>query len=531
MRPRLMTTAVISTALAVAVAAAAPSPVGAVQPSRLQPTTALTVDTAFVIKGLDPHSVYEGTGIMTVHALYDTLMTFRGDDFKTPVPDLAEKYEASADSKTFTFTLKDGLKFSDGSPLTSADVLFSLNRLKNLAAGPSSLVTDLTFAAPDDKTVVVTSAVADPNVPTIMAMDFTGVVNSTLAKSKGATDAADAATADTAAQAFNQQSMGSGPYVLESFDPASAVVLTANPNHVGDAPVFQRVVIQNMDVQTQRITMEKQPAATVALDLAGNALDGLPAELTISGTVDTYYELRFHSDPAVSEVAANPNFVKAFRASMDFQGIAALFGKEAQPAAGIVPTAFAGALPASEAQHQDLEAAKKFLAESGLTNPKISLLYPALTYRGVDLGTIAAKVQADAKMAGIEVELEPAPIASFLDKRRGGQVPLSFSPQSLDLPIATGIPPDMMPGGATAERIGFTTADPALVAAAAKVADTPDIEGKLAALQDWQRALIANSPYITLCYSSGTVVASADLTGAIYAPAGWLVDLAAIGVK
>ena len=504
---------------------------GVTAPASGRAADTLTVDTTFVIKGLDPHSVYEGTGIMTVHALYDTLMTFQGGDFKTPVPDLADKVEASEDAKTFTFTLKDGLKFSDGSPLTSADVVFSLNRLKNLKAGPSSLVTNLSFEAKDDKAVVVTSSVADPNVPTIMAMDFTAVVNSAKAKAKGATDAADAATTDQAAAAFNQESMGSGPYTLESFDAASAVVLNANPNHNGPAPAFTRVVIQNMDVQTQKITMAKKPEATVALDLAGNVLDGLPSELQISGTVDTFYELRFHSDPAVSEVTSNPNFVKAFRAAMDFPGIAALFGKEAKPAAGMVPSAYAGALPDSEAQKQDLDAAKKYLADSGLTNPTVSLLYPALTYRGVDLGVIATKVQADAKAVGINVELEPAPIASFLDKRRSGKVALSFSPQSLDLPIATGMPDDSMPGGPVAERIGFTKADPALEAAAKRVAETPDLEGKLAALQDWQRELNKNSPYIVLCYSSGTVVASPDLTNALYAPAGWLIDLAAVGRK
>src|SRR5207342_3016838 len=52
----------------------------------------------------------------------------RMTDKLTPVPDLVEKVEGSADAKTWTFTLKKGLKFSDGQPLTAKDVVFTFER-------------------------------------------------------------------------------------------------------------------------------------------------------------------------------------------------------------------------------------------------------------------------------------------------------------------------------------------------------------------------------------------------------------------
>src|SRR5215472_6310627 len=63
----------------------------------------LVVETAFVLKTLDP-------GRMIDHAIYDTLLTYKGSNVSTPVPDLATSYTASPDAKTYTFTLRKGVK-------------------------------------------------------------------------------------------------------------------------------------------------------------------------------------------------------------------------------------------------------------------------------------------------------------------------------------------------------------------------------------------------------------------------------------
>ncbi len=490
----------------------------------------LTVDTSFVVKTLDPGQVYEATGNLVVHSLYATLVTFDGSDISKPVPDLASSYSPSADGKTFTFKLRSDAKFSNGDPVTSADVLFSLNRLKNLKASPSAIVQGLSFSAPDAHTVVVSSADVNPNVPTILAEPYAGILDAKVAKAHGGTDGADAATADKLTNYLSKTSIGSGPYVLSSFDASSQIVLSANPKYWGAKPAFGRVVVQNMDVQNQKLTMSKLPSAQIALDLAGDALSGLPDKLQTSGSADTYYQLRLDANPAISKVTSNADWVAAVRNAMDYQGIAALFGSAGQPAAGMVPSAYAGALPQSEAQQQDLAKAKSLLAQSGVGGQSVKLLYPAITYSGVDLGAIAAKVQSDAAAAGIKIQLDPAPIASFLDQRRSNKVPFSFSPQSLNYPVAASIVADVMPGGATAQAAGWTAqeADPATVAAANKVLADTDATAQAVDLQQWQRLMITHAPYITLAYSEGTAVASPGLKGATYTAAGWLVDLAGV---
>ncbi len=496
------------------------------------PTDTLTVNTSFVLKTLDPGRVYEATGVTTTHALYDTLLTFKGSDVSKPVPELAESYEASPDAKTFTFKLREGVKFSDGTPLTADDVVFSLNRLKNVKASPAVMVTDLTASKTDDRTVVVTSAKANPNVPVVLAMSATGVVNSKVAKANGATDGADAASADTAQQFFDKTSAGSGPYVLKSYDPSSQVVLEANPNYWGGKPKFNRVVLRNMDVQTQKLTMSRSTAAEVSLDISGKLLDGLPDSLQTSGVQDTVYYLILNADPAVSKVTSDAKFRQALRSAIDYQGVAALFGKGAGPGAGLVAPAFPGTLTGEEGK-RDVAQAKQLLTDAGMANPTVKFTYPAITYRGVDLGTVATKVQGDAAEAGITLELNPQPLTTFLDQMRGGKMPMGFTPQSLNYPVADSLVNNMAPGAGSALRAGWTVerAAPSVVAAGEKVVSTLDPAQRAEAMKDWQREMNAHGPYIVIANNSGMNVATADLTGVEYTPAGWQLDLAAIGTR
>lgn len=529
--PRLMRRAGIAlTALALASTAAACSAGGDAGSAG---GSTLTIDTSFVIKSLDPGHVYEATGNTAVHAMYDTLLTFHGADMSKPQPDLATSYQASADAKTFTFHLRKDATFGNGDKLTADDVVFSLNRLRNLKASPSVTVANLTASKTDAYTVVVHAAKADPNVPVILTQPYTGIVNSKLVKAKGGTDGADAAKTDSAQKYLDATSAGSGPYLLDSFDASSQLVLKANPKYWGAKPKFSRVVLRNMDVQNQKLTMSRAKGPELALDLSGKMLEGLPSSLRQSSADDTFYFLTLNADPKISKTTSNPAFVQAVRAAIDYRGVARLFGGNASPAAGVVPPAFPGALPASEAQHQDLAKARKLLADAGLHAPSVKLMYPSITYRGVDLGTIATKVQGDAKKAGIRLTLDPQPLTSFLNAQQSGKVAMRFSPQSLNYPVAASLVNNLAPGQGTAATTGWTVAraDKDVVAAGKKVQATLDPAAQQRALQDWQRLLNQHSPYIPMAYNSGVVVAAPTLSGAVYAPAGWQVDIAAVGTK
>jgi peptide/nickel transport system substrate-binding protein len=121
-------------ALAVLVAAAAAT--AAKQGSTASST--LVVDKSFDLKTADPQRQFEPTGGIVDRGLYATLLRFKGADVAHPLPDVASGYKVSKDAKTFTFTLRKNVTFANGDKLTSADVVFSFNRLVNLKGNPSS---------------------------------------------------------------------------------------------------------------------------------------------------------------------------------------------------------------------------------------------------------------------------------------------------------------------------------------------------------------------------------------------------------
>ena len=131
----------------------------------------LVVDNSFTIKTSDPGRAFDPTASLVDHALYDTLFTYKGGDLAHPIPLLVSSYKVSANAKTYTFKLKRNVHFADGTPLTSADVAWSLRRLVNLKGNPSFLLAGITVSAPSKYTVVArsktpaTAAAGDPCEP------------------------------------------------------------------------------------------------------------------------------------------------------------------------------------------------------------------------------------------------------------------------------------------------------------------------------------------------------------------------------
>src|ERR1700755_2476033 len=89
------------------------------------------VDNSFTIKTSDPQRAFDPTASIVDGGTYDTLFTSNKSDLAHPVPLLVSSWHASNGAKAFTFNLKKNVHFANGDPLTSADVVFSLNRPLN----------------------------------------------------------------------------------------------------------------------------------------------------------------------------------------------------------------------------------------------------------------------------------------------------------------------------------------------------------------------------------------------------------------
>lgn len=155
--------------------------------------TTINVDTGDDAPTIDPAMTQDTTSARVLYDLFAGLMDF--DQKNQPIPGLAEKYEVSADGKVYTFHLRDGLKFSDGTPLTANDVVFTWQRLAdpktaspynflagNIVNGQAIIdgkakANTLGVKALDDKTVEITLVHPDAAFLQICTMPNVGIVS------------------------------------------------------------------------------------------------------------------------------------------------------------------------------------------------------------------------------------------------------------------------------------------------------------------------------------------------------------------
>lgn len=158
--------------------------------------------------------------------IQSTLITTDADlSFKN---DLATSYEASEDGMTWTFTIRDDAKFTDGTPLTAKDVAFTINGILNAEASECDMSMVKEAVAKDDATVVI--SMEKPFNALLYTLAVVGIVP-------------EHAYGDT----YGDNPIGSGRYLLEQWDKGQQVILKANPDYYGEAPKIERVVVVFME--------------------------------------------------------------------------------------------------------------------------------------------------------------------------------------------------------------------------------------------------------------------------------------------
>jgi peptide/nickel transport system substrate-binding protein len=165
---------------------------------------------------IDPARIVNNSDLLHVNAAYEPLVVF--DNSFVVTPWLAESYERSEDGREWTFTLRDGVTFHDGSPLTSADVVYTYQRLldpatASPAASELSMLTAEGIRAEGSDRVVFSTATPTAQLPLLLATKYAPIVR-------------EGATAESLAAGSN----GTGPFVIADFKAdAPRTILQANP--------------------------------------------------------------------------------------------------------------------------------------------------------------------------------------------------------------------------------------------------------------------------------------------------------------
>lgn len=476
------------------------------------------------------HAFNPTSGIVHT-ATYDTLVTFPNADASSIEPNLAESWSVSDDGMTYTFNLRSDVTFANGDSLSANDVVFSFNRLKNVQSNPSFLADAISSVeATDDLTVVITLSEARPSFLAELVNTAFSVANDDEVMAAGGTDAADAAETDSAQEFFDQNSAGTGPYILESWTPQDETVLVRNEDYWGEAPFFDRIIIVNIaEAATQKVALEAGDI-DLATDLAPDQLASLDgnADISVFTGLDRWtHFLLMNRDPEIGGPVADPQVALAIRLALDYEGYRELWTGSATPGSNMW-IGLQGAYGADRAIVRDLDRARDLLTEAGYPDGfETTLSYPDITIGGVSLSTNAQKVQADLAEIGITVTLRPGEVQVSLEEYRNGEQGFAYwiwAPDILD-------PVDFLsflPGGKVAEERTNWTEDmvsPEILDLIAQARVESDPETRLDVfnqLQDYAQESGAYAPFnvptIQTAYRS-------NIQGYVWHP-DWGLDLA-----
>ena len=240
----------------------------------------ITVGQELDIPGFDPLKVgvFDTSAETAAAAIFDTLTYL--DDKGEPQPKLALSWSHSEDYKTWTYKLRPGVKFQDGTPFNAQAVKENFDRLKDPAnkcrcAFYISGVHDV--QAPDELTVVYNLNDPSVNAPALASIPSSvGVIQSPTAwKTKG--------------EDFNRNPVGTGPYILKSWTAGDRMVLEKNPDYWNKGhPYLDRITLKPLPDSQSRFASLQSGEADIVWDDEYDADNIQRAQKDPKLTVHTY---------------------------------------------------------------------------------------------------------------------------------------------------------------------------------------------------------------------------------------------------
>lgn len=172
---------------------------------------------------LDPVLNDANVDIWVLTNLYDTLIQPTNDGMGVQ-PGLATKWEIAADGKTVTVTLREGVKFADGSAMTAADVKWSLDRARDPKAGAwSSSLASIDSVEGSGSTITIKLKNPDPTIIPALATFNAAILPQKLF------EATAGANAEEKAKAFAEKPVGTGPFMMTAWKRGVSMTLKRNP--------------------------------------------------------------------------------------------------------------------------------------------------------------------------------------------------------------------------------------------------------------------------------------------------------------
>ncbi len=472
---------------------------------------------------VDPAFDYDFVSGLATSSITEPLLVFCEKDTKV-CPNLAESYTISPDGLTYTLKIRQGVKFSDGSPMTVDDVLFSLNRIRDpkLASYVGWMLAKVKdVQAPDATTVVITLSEPDALFEYALASTAAHVVNKAFV-TKAGTDYGTPAVG----------SIGTGPFTLAEWKTGDYQRLVRNDNYWNKAnggPYLDEITIKILPEPTTRVA----GLQTGEIDyLINNVPSDQYATVVQADNVNLSFIPSYYGEWITFNTQAAPfdnvKVRQALNYAFDKKSVRQLYyGADAldTKATLVNPTlwtfekdAWQAAWDKLPSYDQDLEKAKALLAESGVAdqlNGKTIAYYESTpSVKGAAEAFIA-----DMAKVGVNIEAKKITYQESVSMQFGEHTDydIFLGSWGSDFPDASGnlrpsfASENTVAGGANASNYKNAAVDKLL----AEQNMFPNDKAKRAALMIQAQALIAeDSAVIVTAYPGWPLAVSKKLGGA-----------------
>ena len=387
----------------------------------------LIIGVASDISLLDPAVSSDNYDWRQIYPSYDRLVKYKvvkGEGSTEVEPMVAESWKSSPDGLVWTFKIRKGIKFDDGTTLDAKAVKFSFERVLKIGKGPAdNLGAIKTVDAVDDYTVKITLKNSFGPFIQTLATDAGSIVNPNVMKYEKAGDLAQGWMA--------QNTDGSGPFKMTEWNRGERFVMEAKPNYWGPKPKLKKVIIRFMrESSDQRMALENGD-----IDIAESILIDQIAPLEKNPDI----AVRKYPSQLVEYVYLNtqkPNMNnkllrQALNYAVDYQGIIehVLQGRGIQMR-GPIARGMWGFDPNTFQYQRDVNKAKNLLKQAGVAQGlELKLIF---SERRAIWEQIATILQSNFADIGVNLKLELMANPTLRDKIDRGDFELCLGIWSPD---------------------------------------------------------------------------------------------------
>lgn len=463
---------------------------------------------------LDPAIAFSSDGLEFVRNVYEGLLEYVPASTELK-PALAEKWDVSSDGLVYTFKLRSGVKFHDGTPFDANAAKAGLERIQAVNQGPASLMTDVAkIEAVDPTTLKIT--LKKPNVYFLGVLPKLPIVSpKAIADKKTASD-------PLAKDFFATNGVGTGPYKFDSWTKGSQIVLNKNADYwrPWQAGAPDRVILR-VDADTSTAL---QLLAQGQIDMLGAVGPDDSIAASKLKDVKLVKQPQFQTSILTLNTSkgplANQKVREAVKYAFDYQAFADFFQGLGETPTGPLPKNAEGVDPSLPVQKQDLEKAKQLLAESGVDPKTIKLKYLGL--KGLSYEEVAGTILQDslAKL-GIEVEqvLVPWPQMPPMMADKANAPDISFLNQSMFTNDPTFILRTSYHSSNTADKSGYNWSyysDPQVDKWLDEIPTIQDPKQRNDALIKLQQKIVADVPALYVISPTLAQPVRSNIDNAVY---------------